>query len=153
MDSTDRDAAPGGRPPDPRRLLGAQGEEIACRHLQRLDFTILARNVRTRHGEIDLIACDGTTLLFVEVKTRRARGSTGCLDVQSGPSGATPAVAIAPLEGLRHSQRSRLRRLATAWLQSASPRPRVAEIRFDAIGVLLDAHERLLRLDHVEGAW
>ena len=87
----------------------------------------------------------------MEVKTRRARGEAGGSDAQTAVLSA--AGAIAPLDGLSHRQRSRLRRLATAWLQSASPRPRVEEIRFDAIGVLLDEHDRLLRLDHMEGAW
>lgn len=128
------------RAPDRRRETGAAGEQIARRHLERLDFAILDRNVRTRWGEIDLVARSDEALVFVEVKTRRARpGAAG--------------VHIAPLDGLRHSQRSRLRRLATAWLQSTAPRPPVATIRFDAIGVLLDDQGRLLRLDHVEGAW
>ena len=60
---------------DPRRALGRLGERLAAAHLQRLGFAILARNVRTRHGEIDLIAFDGEALVFVEVKTRRSAGA------------------------------------------------------------------------------
>ncbi len=117
---------------------------MAAEHLTRLGFKILARNARTRHGEIDLIAFDGHTLAFVEVKTRRAH--------------ARPIPAAdsdqAPLGGLRRRQQVRLRALATAWLsESHAERPAASEIRFDAIGVTLDARDRLLRLDHLEAAW
>jgi putative endonuclease len=111
---------------------------MAAAHLQRLGFRILARNVRTRYGEIDLIACDESVLAFVEVKTLRARRG---------------AASTEPLAMLRQAQRARLRRLAGAWLAREEQRPRVSTLRFDAIGVVLDERDRLLRLDHVEGAW
>lgn len=128
---------------DPRRKLGRRGEELATAHLHRLGFSPLGRNVRTRHGEIDLIAFDGRTLIFVEIKTQRvaAHAHTGRPDQQ-------------PLARLRPRQRARLRRLAVAWLADAKHiRPTAHTIRFDAIGVLLDTRERLVRLDHLEGAW
>lgn len=109
----------------------------------RLGFRVLARNVRTRAGEIDLIAFDGSTLVFVEVKTLRATRHAGC---------GRPAVR--PLDGLRGRQRARLRRLALAWLSEESrSRPSARVIRFDAVGVTVDHHGRLLRLDHLEAAW
>lgn len=131
------------RADDPRRTLGARGEQLAAEHLQRLGFAVLARNVRTRAGEIDLIACDRRTLVFVEVKARRL------------PARAKrPAAALQPLAWLRPSQRLRLRRLAGAWLAAEHrPRPTARTIRFDAVGVVLDEHDRLLRLDHIESAW
>ncbi|MBI1873524.1 MAG: YraN family protein [Acidobacteria bacterium] len=46
------------------------GEILACRELQRLGYAILARRYRTRFGEIDVIARDGETIAFVEVKMR-----------------------------------------------------------------------------------
>ena len=49
------------------------GERIACRHLYREGFDILARRFRGRWGEIDLVALDGETLAFIEVKTRSTR--------------------------------------------------------------------------------
>ena len=49
---------------------GAEGEELACRHLHGLGYRLLARNFRCRSGEIDVIAQDGGTLVFVEVKER-----------------------------------------------------------------------------------
>lgn len=127
---------PGQRPrQDPRRSLGKLGEEIALAHLHARGCELVERNVRTRHGEIDLIVTDGAALVFVEVKARRL-----------GPQSA--------LEGLSGRQRMRLRRLARAWLaQRRTRRPGQSELRFDAIGVLLDAQGRLVRLDHVEGAW
>jgi putative endonuclease len=57
------------RKPEP---LGKQGENKAARHLKRAGYRILERNVRTGRFEIDLIAQDGDTLCFVEVRTRSA---------------------------------------------------------------------------------
>ncbi len=56
---------------DRRQRLGWRGEELACRELRRRGYEILARRYRTRLGEIDVIARDGSTLVFVEVKARR----------------------------------------------------------------------------------
>jgi putative endonuclease len=133
--------------PDGRRRLGRLGEELAAAHLERLGFTVLARNVRTRHGEIDLIVFDGRTLVFAEVKTRQA-GHGRCKLPHHDP-----------LAALRPRQRVRLRRLALAWLScdrvetGTGKRPTAEMIRFDAVGVVVDSQERLLRLDHLEGAW
>jgi putative endonuclease len=130
-------------PVDPRHRLGRLGEDLAAAHLEGLGFAILERNVRTRHGEIDLIAFDGATLVFAEVKTARRRS-----DARVGIREADP------LEWLGAPQRMRLRRLAGAWLRDAGgSRPRARAIRFDAIGVLVDRADALLRLDHLEAAW
>ena len=50
--------------------LGISGENLACDALARQGYAILARRYRTRVGEIDIVAQDGETLVFVEVKTR-----------------------------------------------------------------------------------
>jgi putative endonuclease len=127
---------------DPRRALSRLGEQLAAAHLERLGFTIMARNARTRHGEIDLIAFDGSVLVFAEVKTRRTRRRWR-LDPDEQP-----------LAWLRTRQCARLRRLAAAWLyHERCNRPRAHTIRFDAIGVIVDAADRLVSLDHIEGAW
>lgn len=55
---------PDAPPKDPRHALGRLGEQLAATHLERLGFAILARNARTRYGEIDVIAFDGQTLVF-----------------------------------------------------------------------------------------
>ena len=53
-----------------RQSLGKRGEEMARFHLEKLGYKIITTNFRTKSGEIDLIAKDGVTLVFVEVKTR-----------------------------------------------------------------------------------
>ena len=55
---------------DPRQLLGISGEDLACAELQRRGYAIVERRYRTRFGEIDIIAKDGVTIVFVEVKAR-----------------------------------------------------------------------------------
>ena len=126
---------------DPRRRLGRLGEDLAEAHFTRLGFTTLARNVRTRAGEIDLVVFDIHVLVFAEIKTRAAGGRHIRPDQE-------------PLPGLRPRQRARLRRLAIAWLSSqAHSRPHPETIRFDAVGVIVDGRGALLRLDHVENAF
>jgi putative endonuclease len=125
------------------RTAGRLGEELAAAHLQRLGFRVLARNARTRRGEIDVIAFDGRTLVFVEVKTRRVRAAGGSI---SPPQ--------EPLSGLTARQQTRLRALAAAWLSDhRRERPSARTIRFDAVGVLVDHTGALRRLEHLEGAW
>jgi putative endonuclease len=128
---------------DLRPALGRLGEELAMAHLHRLGFSPLGRNERTRHGEIDLIAFNGHTLVFAEVKTRR---------VNTQRQGIRPDQQ--PLAWLRPRQRARLRQLAAAWLRDEKHiRPSAHTIRFDAIGVILDTKDRLISIDHIEGAW
>jgi putative endonuclease len=55
---------------DARQSLGKIGEDLACEELQRRGYAILARRYRRRGGELDIIARDGRTIVFVEVKTR-----------------------------------------------------------------------------------
>jgi putative endonuclease len=119
---------------DLRHRLGRSGEQLAAEHLERRGFAILARNHRTRWGELDLIAADAQRIVFCEVKTRRV-----------GASG--------PFDGLRAAQCRRLRRMAAAWLAEHGDRPRTPELRFDAIGVTIDARGQLVALEHLEGAF
>jgi putative endonuclease len=123
-------------PTDLRHHLGRVGEDLALAHLERLDYTLVARNHRTRYGELDLVVFDGTTLVFVEVKTRRASGS-----------------GRGPWEALHARKRRQVRRMAAAFLLEATDRPRSADLRFDAIGVVIDAYGKLVRLDHLEAAF
>ncbi len=55
---------------DARQQLGKSGEDLAVRELERRGYAILARRYRRRHGELDIVARDGQTVVFVEVKTR-----------------------------------------------------------------------------------
>src|SRR5688500_12075496 len=119
---------------DVRHTAGQQGEELAAQHFRRLGFEILARNHRTRFGELDLVAYDGETLVFAEVKTRR----TGTRE---------------PWESLHERERSQVRRMAIAWLPEGSDRPSGAQPRFDGIAVLIDPNGELIRLDHLEAAF
>jgi putative endonuclease len=56
---------------DARQLLGKSGEDLACDEIIRRGYVVLARRYRRRGGEIDIIARDGQTIVFIEVKTRR----------------------------------------------------------------------------------
>ena len=97
---------------DPRHRFGRYGEDAAAEFLRRRGFEILARNVRTALGEIDLVALDGEVVVFVEVKARR------------GPGG---------LEAVDARKQRRLSRLALAFLARAGWLGRSA--RFDVIAV------------------
>lgn len=121
---------------DPRRELGQRGEQLAAEHLQRLGYRIVERNYRTRWGELDLVAANEDTLVFCEVKTRQARTRR--------PT---------PLESVHTLKRSRVRRMAASWLAQRRDRPYLAELRFDAIGVIFDASGRLASIEHLEGAF
>jgi putative endonuclease len=128
---------------DPRRALGRRGEELAADYLRRRGYSVVERNARTRYGEIDLVVRGRRALVFVEVKTRRISRT------QSAPRDDQ-----APLAGLGTRQRARLRRLAAAWLADEQrSRPFAETVRFDAIGVVIDAGETLKRIEHVENAW
>jgi putative endonuclease len=56
--------------PNARQQLGAEGESMACAELERLGYSIVARNYRIPAGEIDIVADDRGTIVFVEVKTK-----------------------------------------------------------------------------------
>ena len=119
---------------DPRHHLGRRGEQLAAEHLERLGYRVLARNHRTRYGELDLVAEGDGELVFCEVKTRRAGSGS-------------------PWESLHDAKRSQVRKMAAAFLVEVRERPWSAELRFDAIGVVLDADGRLVALDHLEAAF
>src|SRR3954452_19300091 len=119
---------------DTRHTRGRRGEELAADHFERLGFEVLARNHRTRYGELDLVAFDGETLVFAEVKTR--------LDGSGEP--------FASLHARKCSQG---RRLPAAWLLEPPPRPRAARLPFDGIAVLVACAGNLVRLDHLEAAF
>jgi putative endonuclease len=121
---------------DPRRALGMGGEDLAATHLERLGYTLLDRNHRTRWGEIDIIAHAPGTLVFVEVKTRRASARAG-----------------SPFDAVDRRKQVQVRRMAAAWLAEVDARPRAQDLRFDVIGVTVDGAGRLLELEHREGVF
>jgi putative endonuclease len=70
---------------DHRQSLGKTGEDLACAELQRRGYAILARRYRTRFGEIDIVAREGDTIVFVEVKARAtSRFGDGAAAVTGG---------------------------------------------------------------------
>ena len=121
---------------DLRAQLGRLGEQLAAEHLTRRGFEIVERNYRTRWGELDIVAYDGRTLAFCEVKTRRL--------TTSGRD---------PLESVHSLKRSKVRKMAARWLIERTDRPYADNVRFDAIGVTLDSSGRLVSLQHLEGAF
>ncbi|MDQ2909384.1 MAG: YraN family protein [Candidatus Eremiobacteraeota bacterium] len=97
-----------------RQRLGRDAEEAAAAYLTSLGLRILGRNVRGPSGEIDIIARDGETIVFVEVKARR---SLAC-----GPA----------LDAVDLRKRRRLRAAAADYLQFAPP---YARARFDVLAI------------------
>jgi putative endonuclease len=100
---------------DERKILGAEGERAAEKYLRRQRYTILERNYRSPLGEIDLIALDGKTVVFIEVKTRtgEAHGS--------------------PLEAVDARKQRQISRVAQSFLLRHRLQER--EARFDVVGV------------------
>ena len=131
------------KPTDHRQATGKQGETIASCYLFELGYELIARNVRTRNGELDIICADDHTLVVVEVKCARVhRPARPQLD---------------PLESINARKRLRVRSLTSALLAGQPPDVlpdrHFAAVRFDAIGVTLDRTGQLLKLDHVKSAF
>lgn len=119
--------------PANRQRLGAIGEQAAADWLETRGYHIVARNVRTRYGEIDLVARFGTLIVFVEVKSRT-----------SGRYGH-------PAEALVWSKRRRLGKLAAACLQRLGLRD--CEVRFDVIAVHLDPDGGVREVEQIVDAF
>jgi putative endonuclease len=99
-----------------KKLLGDRGERVASRHLRRQGWKILARQYANRFGEIDLIALDCGTVVFVEVKTRASE--------QAG----------LPVEAVTLEKQKKLTRTALAFLKRRGWLERAA--RFDVVSIL-----------------
>jgi len=123
-------------PSERTKELGRRGEDLAAEHFLRLGYRVLARNHRTRWGELDLVLADESeaTIVFCEVKSRRL-GSGDWRD------------------NLHERKRRQVRTMAAAWLNEVTDRPHYAELRFDAVGVTLDERNELVRLDHLQAAF
>jgi putative endonuclease len=121
-----------------RQRTGAKAEELVARRLVAAGWEIVERNARTRYGELDIVARDGRTLVFLEVKAGR-RGSA------FGPE--RPVLAV---DARKQRQ---VRRLATAWMAERRDVPAYAEIRFDAIGITFDRADRVIDVEHIPAAF
>lgn len=114
------------------RALGRHGESVAARYLEDHGLRILARNVHLRHAEIDLIALDGGTLCFVEVRLR------------SSDRFGSAAASVD-----RRKQR-KLARAAAEWLARGRA-PRYARLRFDVVAI--DSSREPPRIEHFADAF
>ena len=115
-----------------RRALGQWGEDLAVRHLEAQGLEVLDRNWRCRDGELDVVARDGRTLVFVEVKSR------------------TSTAYGEPAEAVSLRKARRIHGLAAAWL--AEQRPAGSwDLRFDVVSVLRTAG--LPQVLHLRGAF
>ena len=121
---------------DPRHALGRLGEDLALAHLERLGYALVARNHRTRFGELDLVVADADD-------ARVLRGQ----DAPREPARREP------WEALHEPSSGRCGAMAAAFLAEVADRPRRPAVRFDAIGVVVDARGALVRLDHLEAAF
>jgi putative endonuclease len=120
-----------------RRRMGQVAEDLAAERLAAAGWQIVARNARSRYGELDIVARDGRALVFVEVKAGR-------LGAPYGPE--------RPIEAIDHRKQRQVRRLAAAWLGERPGLPFYEEIRFDAIGVTFD-RGRVADFEHIRGAF
>jgi putative endonuclease len=112
--------------------LGDRGERMAAEHLERAGWTILARNFRLGHREIDLVARRGEVVAFVEVKTRAGLGYGH------------------PLEAITALKRREIQRVAQIWVERHG---RDGDVyRYDAVAVLIIAGGEPV-IEHVEDAW
>ncbi len=116
-----------------RKKLGAWGESVAATHLEANGYQIVARNWRSKIGELDIVAQQGAALAFVEVKTRRGR------------SHGTPEDAITA----RKAQK--LMETVQSYL-SENECDEDLDFSIDVVAVELDAAGKLLRVEHRQNA-
>jgi putative endonuclease len=116
---------------DGRRDLGRLGEDLAAEHLRKAGYRVLERNVRTRYGEIDLVAEENGCLVFVEVRTVRYA------DWQ-------------PEESVTQDKQKRVAALSRAYLQLHGKDDE--EWRADVIAIAMGDDDRPVRLEHYVNA-
>jgi putative endonuclease len=114
-----------------RKSIGKQGEEIAASYLKGLKYRVVEKNYRCRCGEIDIVALDGNTLVFIEVKTRRT--------VSYGP----PQLSVTPFK------QRQISKAALTYL--AKNRQTEMNARFDVISIILRDERSVL--DHIKDAF
>jgi putative endonuclease len=121
-----------------RQRIGRAAEDLVATRLAAANWEIVERNARTRYGELDIVALDGDTLVFFEVKAGRE-------NAVFGPE--RPVLAV------DHRKQQRIRRLATAWMAENRNALRYDEIRFDAVGVTFNRGGQVTDLEHIIGAF
>jgi putative endonuclease len=121
-----------------RLSTGRLAEQLVADRLEAAGWQIIARNARSRQGELDIVALDRRTLVFVEVKAGRAGAAFG-------PE--RPILSVGPRKQLQ------VRRLAAAFMAARRDLPRYDGIRFDAVGVTFDRGDQAVDVEHIEGAF
>ena len=117
---------------DNNKSIGERGENIAVAYLKGERMTIVERNFRCKSGEVDIVARDGKTLVFVEVKTRRTL------------SFGSPQLAVTPFK------QRQISKAALTWL--AKKKLNDVSARFDVIAILLREHETP-EIEHIRNAF
>lgn len=115
------------------KLFGDRGEREAVKHLKRLGFRIVARQYSTPWGEIDIVAIEGQTIVFVEVKTRKS------------------IIAGHPFEAVNHEKQSKLTRMALAYLKRYKLLEHSA--RFDVVSIIWPDESRTAEITHFRNAF
>ena len=115
------------------RERGAWGEERAARYLKKKQYRIIARNYTSRFGEIDLIARDKDTVVFVEVKTR------------AGSAYGRPGEAV------DHAKQKKMIKTAMTYIQQNKLDERDVGYRFDIVEILYT--DTGYRVEHIENAF
>ena len=117
---------------DPRKVFGQAGESAAEEYLRRKGYRILARNLRSSLGELDLVAEDGQVLVFVEVKARRTDAFGGAI------------------HAVHHRKQEKLIQLAGQYLARHHIKDRLC--RFDV--VLLQGTDTVgSQIEHIQNAF
>lgn len=117
---------------DPRQLFGQEGEATAERYLRRKGYRIVAKNLRSTLGELDLIAEDGSVLVFIEVKARRTQDFGGAV------------------YAVHRQKQERLIRLAAQYLARHHLTNRTC--RFDVV-LLQGTDSNAPQIEHIENAF
>jgi putative endonuclease len=115
------------------RSLGQRGERAAARYLRRQGYKIVGRGERDHFGELDLVAVDGRTIVFVEVKTRTSHEA------------GHPAEAVGP------EKQKRLTRLALAYLKRHDLLENAA--RFDVLAITWPDGAKRPTIEHIKNAF
>jgi putative endonuclease len=116
---------------DGRRRFGNAGENLAVWYLRKIGYTILEQNYSTRVGEIDIVAREKDTIVFIEVKTRRTSGF------------GSPKTAVTPRKQRKIS-------MVALWYLKATDQCR-SKARFDVIAI--DAKEGNPRIEIIKNAF
>lgn len=113
-----------------RQVLGKKGEDIATQYLRKKGYRIVDRNFKKSYGELDIIALDGSTLVFIEVKTRVGREF------------GLPEESVTP---------RKLREVIYTATYYKHLHPELPDaLRIDVIAIELDDSDRVVYFNHIE---